>query len=125
MRFAIPVQDGRLNHHFGRSPFFAFIDADPEKKQVIGQRILPAPQHDHGILARFIKENGAAVVIAGGMGKGMQQSLAREGIPVILGAPTLEPAEVVSQYLNGTLATAGETCGCRGHHHQHHGEHDY
>lgn len=125
MRFAIPVLNGRLNPHFGRSPSFAFIDVDPEKKQVIGQQILPAPQHDHGILARFIKENGAAVVVAGGMGAGMQQSLAQEGITIILGAPTLEPAEVVSQYLNGTLVTAGETCGCGGHHHHHHDGHDH
>jgi len=119
VRFAIPVQEGRLNPHFGRSPAFAFVDADPETKQVTDEQTLPAPQHDHGILARFIKENGASAVIAGGMGAGMQQSLFREGVSVILGAPSLEPAELVRQYLNGTLVTTGEGCRC-GHGHDDH-----
>ncbi len=116
MRIAAPVQEGRLNPHFGRSPAFAFFDVDPGTRQITGPQILPAPPHDHGALAAFIKENGAAVVIAGGMGPGMRHALDREGITVVLGAPGIDPVEVVRQYqyLDGILVTADPG---RGHDH--------
>lgn len=127
MRFALPVRpDGRLNPHFGRSPAFTFIDADPEAKQITGRQTLPAPPHDHAALARFMEENGAEVVIAGGMGPGMRHTLERAGLTVVVGAPSLDPAELVTQYLNGTLVTGENTCGHHhGHGHGYHGHHDH
>lgn len=119
MRFAIPVRDGRFSPHFGRSPAFAFVDVDPETKEVTNQQTFDVPAHDHEALVEFIKENGASVVIAGHMGPAMRKALDGEGIEVVLGSPGIAPAEVVSQYLNDILVTAEEPRGCGHHGHGH------
>lgn len=137
MRIAVPVQDGRLSLHFGRSPAFAFFDVDPATRQINSRTTLPAPPHDLGALAAFIQENGAAVAIAGSMGPGMRHALDRAGITVVLGAPAIDPEEAVRRYLNGTLATAedpradgrdgrhhGGGCGHHGRGHGHGGQRD-
>lgn len=124
MRFALPVlPDGRLNPHFGRSQAFVLIDVDPETKQLTGKQTRPAPPHDHTALAQFMKENGVDIVIAGGMGAGMRHTLDHEGLTVVTGAPVIDPTDVVSQYLSGTLVTCQTTCGHGDHHGRDHGPH--
>ena len=35
MRIAIPVENGRLNSHFGGSRQFAIVEADPNTKAIL------------------------------------------------------------------------------------------
>ena len=110
MKIAIPLADGRLSMHFGHCDEFALIEADPETKQVLSTQMLTPPAHEPGALPRWLHENGADVIIAGGMGSRAQGLFAQSGIRVAVGAPA-EPAEdLVAAYLNGTLQTGQNIC---------------
>lgn len=126
LRFAIPVEAGKLSSHFGHAPQVAFVDADPETRTVLKTELLQAPPHEHGSLPRFIKLHGAKVVLAGGIGGGASSLLQREGIALLSGAPVDTPENLVRAYLEGTLVTGNGDCGCHGHQHGHdhgHGQH--
>ncbi len=110
MRIAIPVAGGRLCPHFGHCEVFALIDVDPEKREIVGTQMLPAPDHQPGLLPRWLNEQGATDVIAGGMGGRAQNLFAENGIRVIIGAPSDEPEAVVRAYLENTLQTGDNIC---------------
>ncbi len=108
--FAFPVAEGRLCMHFGHCEVFAIMDADPVTKEISNKRMLEPPPHEPGVLPRWIKEQGATVVIAGGMGARAQQMFAQQGIRVIVGAPSEEPEQIAKLYLEGTLQTGENVC---------------
>lgn len=110
MRIAIPVVQGKLSPHFGHCEEFALIDADPESKEITGTQMLPSPVHQPGLLPRWLHEQGATVIIAGGMGGRAQDLFAQNGIRVIVGAPSEEPAAIVRAYLDNSLQTGENVC---------------
>ncbi len=119
MKIAIPVADGALCLHFGHCEKFVLIDADPEKKTILGTQILDAPPHQPGLLPPWLAERGVTCVIAGGMG-GKAQDLFRErGISVVTGAAPGAPEKLVMDYLNGELATGTNACDHPEGHHAH------
>ncbi len=72
--------------------------------------MIPAPEHEPGLLPAWLAEKGAGFVIAGGMGSRAQQLFAEQGVSVIIGAPVAEPETVVQQYLTGSLVTGENVC---------------
>jgi len=110
MRIAIPIAGGRLSPHFGHCEEFALIDVDPEKKKITATHILPAPEHQPGLLPRWLHEKQATVIIAGGMGGRAQGLFAQNGIQVVIGAPSEEPEAIVKAYLNDSLQTGENIC---------------
>jgi predicted Fe-Mo cluster-binding NifX family protein len=86
MRFVIPLAGGRLTAHFGHCEQFAVVDADPETGQIMQQESLTPPPHQPGLLPPWLAEQGAEVIIAGGMGVRAQQLFAVQGIQVVVGA---------------------------------------
>lgn len=108
MKIAVPLADGKLSAHFGHCEQFVLIDVD--NKQITGQESLTPPAHEPGVLPQWLHENGANIIIAGGMGQRAQQLFAQAGIQVISGAPALEPKELVVQYLEGTLVVGENIC---------------
>ena len=110
MRVAIPVVEGRLSPHFGHCEEFALIDVDPEKKEITRTRMIPAPDHQPGLLPRWLHEQGATVIIAGGMGGRAQDLFGQSGIRVVIGAPTEEPEAIVAAYLSDSLQTGENIC---------------
>jgi predicted Fe-Mo cluster-binding NifX family protein len=109
MRFAIPMAQGRLALHFGHCGSFALVDAEDGK--IVGREDVPAPEHEPGLLPRWLGERGANVIIAGGMGGRALGLFAEQGIEVVVGAPREEPEELVKAYAAGTLATGDNVCG--------------
>src|SRR4030042_1285635 len=103
MRIAIPMADGRLSMHFGHCERFALIDVDPETRVIQKKEELPAPEHEPGLLPRWLAERGAQLIIAGGMGGRAQGLVAQNGIQVVVGAPAEAPEAPVAAYLDGTL----------------------
>ena len=78
--------------------------------------------------AGWISEQGANIVLAGGMGGRPLAIFNQNGVKVVTGCPELEVEEVVNAYLNSTLTTGENSCGgehshCHNHehHHCHHG----
>ena len=110
MRIAIPVAQGRLSTHFGHSEQFAILETDEQDNDVVKKSIHQAPPHEPGLLPRWLRELGADVIIAGGMGQRAQQLFAQHGITVVVGAPADTPEQLASAYLSGTLQAGENIC---------------
>jgi len=110
MRIAIPLADGKLSMHFGHCERFALIDVDPKAKTILGKQELQAPEHEPGLLPRWLAEHGAQLIIAGGMGTRAQNLFAQNGIEVVVGASAQSPEALVSSYLEGTLQAGQNVC---------------
>lgn len=110
MKIAIPITNGELCAHFGHCERFALIEVDETKKIQIGRQDTDAPPHQPGILPVWLAEQGANIIIAGGMGQRAQMLFKENNIDVIIGVPSDKPDVIVKQYLNGTLATGTNFC---------------
>ncbi len=110
MKIAVPVVDGRLAMHFGHCEEFVLFDVDAESAAVLSHDSLVAPPHQPGLLPEWLRERGADVIIAGGMGRRAQGLFRQSGIEVVVGAPALEPQQVVEDYLAGTLEAGENVC---------------
>lgn len=110
MRYAVPLTNGVLSAHFGHCEQFALIDVDPDTKQVTGVTRADPPAHEPGALPAWLKENGAGVIIAGGMGRRAQGLFAESGIQVVVGAPEAAPEELVKAHLDGALKAGDNIC---------------
>lgn len=110
MIIAMPVAQNQLCMHFGHCEVFAFFEVDEKEKRIISQKLLTPPPHEPGILPPWIKNQGASVVITGGMGARAQSLFAANGVRVITGAPAGNPEEIVLSYLNNTLVTGDNVC---------------
>jgi len=110
MRIAIPLAQGKLSLHFGHCDQFAIFDIDNSLKKVISRKDATPPGHEPGVLPRWLHEIGVNVIIAGGMGQRAQQLFTQNDIQVVIGAQASTPEELVSAYLQNTLATGDNIC---------------
>ena len=110
MKIAIPLADGRLAMHFGHCEQFALIDVDTERKEITGNTLETPPPHEPGLLPKWLHEQGANIIIAGGMGSRAQSLFQQNGIEVVVGAASDEPEKIVTAYLEGTLEAGANTC---------------
>ena len=108
MKFAIPVADGRLAAHFGHCEQFALIET--ENGEIKNSSMQTPPPHEPGVLPQWLREQGANVIIAGGMGSRAQQLFGQNDIKVVVGAPTDSPEALVKQYLSDNLLTGPNVC---------------
>jgi predicted Fe-Mo cluster-binding NifX family protein len=108
MKFAIPIADGKLTAHFGHCKEFAILNV--EENKITNKEIIIPPPHEPGVLPRWLKEMGAHVIIAGGMGQRAIALFDEAGIQVITGAPVADPEILVKDYLENTLAVGNNVC---------------
>ena len=107
---AIPIADGKLCSHFGHCQQFVFFEVDVATGQIHGTKHLDPPPHEPGLLPRWLHDENARVVIAGGMGKRAQDIFSEQGVEVVVGAPADRPEDVVQAYLDGKLTVAANPC---------------
>jgi predicted Fe-Mo cluster-binding NifX family protein len=110
MKIAIPVAGDTLNPHFGHCEKFAFVEVDSKTREVIATTEIAAPEHQPGLLPRWLKERGVTVVIAGGMGARALALFQEASIEVITGAPAESVATLVGKYLDGSLVSVEHLC---------------
>lgn len=110
MKYAVPVSGGVLCLHFGHCEQFALIDVDDVKKEIIKKELVPAPEHQPGLLPPWLAQLGVNCVIAGGMGMNALNLFNNQGIKVIVGALEDHPDKLVMDYLKGKLATGDNVC---------------
>jgi ATP-binding protein involved in chromosome partitioning len=104
LKFALPVEDGKLSDKFGRASHFAFFTV---KDGAVGSRdLVPSPSPEPGGIPEWLDDLGVTHVIAGTLGEKAQALLTKKGIEVIAGAPVEAPEALVDKYLKQTL-TAG------------------
>jgi len=106
--FAVPTAEGKLCAHFGHCDQFALVQTENGKIQ--GTSMHTPPPHEPGVLPNWLHQQGAKVIIAGGMGARAQQIFNEKGIQVVTGAPVDSPEALVSQYLANMLATGENLC---------------
>ncbi len=109
MRIAIPTAAGKLALHFGHCETFALIDVSEDKKIEKMQELTPPP-HQPGLLPKWLHEQGATIIIAGGMGQRAQGLFKQANIEVVIGAPVKSPRELALLYLDGTMETGTNPC---------------
>ncbi len=107
MRIAIPcINDDGLNSeismHFGRSPYYAFIDIEDNEIKNMEVKPVPFAEHRPGDLPNFVKENKGDIVIAYGMGGRAIDFFNQLGIKVVTGAQG-RVGEIVKAFLNEKL----------------------
>lgn len=110
MKIAIPTHNGNLCMHFGHCEVFTFVEINDETKEILGKEELTPPPHEPGILPPWVAQNGAKIVIAGGMGARAQGLFEQQGVKVIVGAPSKAPEVLVQAYLDGNLETGVNAC---------------
>ena len=115
LKFALPVEDGKLSDKFGHASHFAVFTV---KEGAVGPKeLIPSPPHEPGGLPVWLDGLGVTHVIAGSLGEKAQGLLAHKSIEVIAGAPLEAPEALVEKYLAKTLTTSPrehpESCGCQ------------
>jgi ATP-binding protein involved in chromosome partitioning len=110
MKIAIPTAGGKLCMHFGHCEQFALVEVDENSGKILDTAYLTPPAHEPGVLPRWLHEQGANAIIAGGMGQRAQGLFAQNGIKVLVGAPGGTPEDIVAEYLRGTLQVGENVC---------------
>ncbi len=110
MKIAVPIDNGCVSAHFGHCTEFALYEVDESGKTTEAKTTLPAPPHEPGLLPRWLHEQGANVIIAGGMGRRAQDLFTQHGIRVVIGAPPDAADAVVAGFLDGTLQAGANPC---------------
>lgn len=108
---AFPVVDGNLSSHFGHAERFVFMTVRGDNRELVSRKDLVPPPHAPGVLPVWLAEQGATVILAGGMGQRAIELLAAKGIQVELGVEPLPVAEICRRWRDGSLtATGASTC---------------
>ena len=107
MKFAISADSNEVCPHFGRAPQFSFVTIEDNK--VIKTELLNNPGHTIGSLPKFINEQGAKIIITGGMGRRAIDFFKKYGIEVVLGV-TGKIDDVINKILAGTLEGGESLC---------------
>ena len=110
MKYAIPVIQGELCPHFGHCDHFALIDVDPETRQITDKQLVPSPGHEPGFLPRWLAEQGANVILAGGMGQRAVDIFTQNNVQVVLGVMEPDPEKAVLACLNDSLPVGENPC---------------
>jgi Mrp family chromosome partitioning ATPase/predicted Fe-Mo cluster-binding NifX family protein len=110
IRIAVPITSGILASHFGHCEQFVLIDVANDAKTITGQNVVTPPPHEPGSFPRWLHEQGANLIIAGGMGSRAQSLFEQNNIKVIVGAANKEPQALVQDYLRGKLTTVANIC---------------
>jgi len=109
MLIAIPIDNNKLDLHFGHCKKFALIKIDPKTQKILSREDIQAPPHQPGLLPAWLAGLKVNIVIAGGMGQRAKELFEKQNITVLIGAPQISPEELVTQYLKGALK-CGENC---------------
>lgn len=110
IKIAVPLVDGKLCMHFGHCATFALLDVDLEQRKVLVRTDLTPPPHEPGVLPRWLAEQGAGMILAGGMGQRAQSLFTAQNIQVMVGLPAESPEVLVARYLEGTLQAGQNVC---------------
>ncbi|MBN4050836.1 MAG: dinitrogenase iron-molybdenum cofactor [Alkaliphilus sp.] len=107
MKIAIAKDGNMVSGHFGHCEGFQVYHV--EAGEVLGNEFLENPGHRPGFLPKYLSENGANIIIAGGMGATAQELFKDNGIEVVVGVQgSLE--SIINQFLGGNLVSSKSVC---------------
>jgi len=123
MRIAISADndaglDSVVSPHFGRCPYYLFVEL--EDHQAKNVRAVANPyyeRHEPGQVPHFIRDQGAEVMLSGGMGRRAIMAFEQYGIQAVTGA-TGTVRHALAQYLAGALQGAAPCAESAAHAHE-------
>ena len=83
MKIAVAAMGNTVAGHFGHCENFIFFDTADGAITAVNS--VPNPGHRPGFLPNFLADNGAQVIISGGMGGGAVDIFNERGVEVIVG----------------------------------------
>ena len=114
MRIAVSTDDNNgldsvVSPHFGRCPYYVLVDIEGQEVRRVNAVANPYyGHHQPGQVPGFIQNQGADVMLAGGMGRRAIALFQQCGIQAVTGA-TGSVRHALEQYLGGALQGA-EPC---------------
>ena len=78
MKVAVTYENGEVFQHFGRTPQFKIYEI--ENGEVKSSRVIDTGETGHGALAGFLQEEGANVMICGGIGDQCDGRIRHQGV---------------------------------------------
>jgi predicted Fe-Mo cluster-binding NifX family protein len=109
--------DSVVSPHFGRCPYYVLVDLEGrEVKQVAAVANPNYGRHAPGTVPTFIQNQGADVMLAGGMGRRAIVLFQQYGIQAVTGAAG-SVRHALQQFLGGALRRAEPCSTSLGHHH--------
>lgn len=126
IRIAIPMTAGAFCPHFGAAAEFLFINGISDTGRILARRLLAAPEHQPGVLPKWLATHGTEVVVASAIGERALIMLAEAGIETRLAADGMHPDELAVACLQGNLPRVNrENSRCKGGHHDHEHGHEH
>ena len=107
-KIALPMSQGKVARHFGHCQEFHLFEVN--NSQIENEEAKAPPPHQPGIIPKWIHQQGATDVIAGGMGQRAIDIFNQLGINVYVGAPSKDSRSIIEEFLNGTLETQANLC---------------
>jgi predicted Fe-Mo cluster-binding NifX family protein len=95
--------DSQISQHFGRCPYYLILDVDGD--EIKNAETVSNPYYNNhipGMVPQFIKQQGANIMIAGGMGPRAIDMFTSLGIEVVTGAIG-NTGNVLQAYLRGEI----------------------
>jgi len=108
MKIAVPVTSGVVSSHFGHCEIFYF--ATIENNKIIKEENITPPEHEPGLYPKWVKSQGADLVIAGGMGQKARDLFDQNQVKQVVGAPNVAPKQAIEEYLAGNLQSGSNSC---------------
>lgn len=111
MKIALPIVQGQLSRHFGHCEKFFIAEVEASTGRIVNKTEEEPPPHEPGVLPAWLKEKGADLIIAGGMGNRAEELFRSNGIDVVTGASSEDPVEkIISDYCTGKIETGDNLC---------------
>jgi Mrp family chromosome partitioning ATPase/predicted Fe-Mo cluster-binding NifX family protein len=107
---AVPVTGKVLSPHFGQCDRFILFAVEADGKTIYQRSVLNPPPHEPGTFPKWLRKQGATVIIVGGMGSRAQSLCNQNGLQVVVGASSDDPDVLVRDFLDGHLITGANTC---------------
>ena len=108
-KIAVPIDtNGVLDAHFGHCKFFELFDVADDV--IVSELKVIPPQHEPGVLPKWLAKEGATDIISGGMGQMAIKIFNDNGVNVFVGADRLPARELVESFLKGELKLLSNYC---------------
>jgi predicted Fe-Mo cluster-binding NifX family protein len=105
LKFAIPLENGKLAEKFGQAKHFAIFTV--KDQTIVDQQVFTPP--DLGTIPHWLANLGVTHIIAAGMSARAQTPFTRKGMEVIGGTPQESPEQLVADYLKNPTTTKPQT----------------
>ena len=111
MKIAFAVEENKgiesmLAYHFGRCPYYVFVDVEGTKvKNTEGKENPFFNRHEPGVVPKFIADEKAEIIVAGGMGPRAIDWFKNLGVKAITTRPR-KIKDILQDYFDGNLQGA-------------------